>query len=566
MNLERMILGEAVRTTKGVAQDSKSADAKAADGDAAEFAELIDKANRDGSGKGDTNRGLSEPEAKDGESSDATVVPHKLGRERFASLHRLEFEAVLDGAVAEEPQEGDALDPQIADDLLAFQDSDQSEGVQTEDADAVASKSGGQGDRGGKSGRNEDGVELPSNASENASKLPASQVAQHAVEVIASAAASQHSRIGEGQSGDAGEVAEKPSQPEEHEASRFGLQAQAKAANQASAKGGASKLFADVPEILQSLEQVSLRRPRGNGQSGDEAAANPASVKARVVGQETHLPVVPQWRLEAQNRTAKPADATQLPDEGDLTLQSDSETEAQPTGAERSREKRNVRANIATDIVKDVRADARNDANQPGVAQQLGERIREALKTPGAQASNDLSRLERINQPTQTQGSQLVKILDVELTPEHLGSVTVRLSLKGDALSVHVTSGSQAALAQLDSDKEILTEVLKRSGYSVDEVVIVKSEFEPTRHNIGHVRHDAEPQIQRSDFSRAADGDKGTSGMGQEATRDFDHGRNGGSNHAQSHENFIETGGEASGPAQQDPEDDPGRSGRGIVI
>ncbi len=559
MNLERMLLGEPVRTAKGVAQNGKSDDAKASDSDAADFAGLIDKGNRDGAGKGGSNGGPGEVEGNDAETTEAAVASSskRSGGHLHASKNHLEFEAALKSVLSDETQKADA------------------DGVQSEDADGASDEAdGSEHSAHGRAAHSAKSVEVDvesahsnegladhSDSADGASKAALGQVAQGAVE-RAAVAASQQARIAAGSSPASEDAGNSETvRPDQADASKLGAQAGAKANAQAAAKGDGANLFSDVPEILQSLEQVSNKRSRSGQQSGDVAAGNPATVKARVVGQETHLPVVPQWRLAAQNGSGKTADATQVSDDAETVAQTDPELDVDVAAPDRVRDKRGIRAENVADIIKD----ARSGADQPGVGQQLGEKIREALKPAGSQASSDVSSLNRLSQPTQSQGSQLVKILDVELTPEHLGSVTVRLSLKGDALSVHVTSGSQAAMAQLDADKDILTEVLKRSGYSVDEVVIVKSEFEPTRHNFGHSRHDLDTQMQRADASRSAEGDKGAGNNGQGASGGFDRERNGGTNDARSHENVFENNEASSGSSQGD-QSEPAQPSRGIVI
>ena len=556
MNLERMLLGEPVRTAKGVAQNGKSDDAKASGSDAADFAGLIDKGNRDGAGNGGSGRGPSELEGDDAQNAEAAVgsSTKRSGGHLHASKNRMEFEAALESVLSGEVQNADEDGPQPLDADEASDEAGRSEttarvrGAKSGAANALA-------------GDAKDAPGHHSVATDGVPKSALNQIAQVAAETAA-VTASQQSRLAGGFNSASEEGGNsEPARPEQADTSRLGARAGAKANAHAAGKGDGANLFSDVPEILQSLEQVSNKRSRSGQQSGEVGAGNPATVKARVVGQETHLPVVPQWRLAAQNGTGKAADATQVPDDAEALAQTDPELDADALAPDRVRDKRNVRADTVSDIIKD----ARSGSDQPGVGQQLGEKIRDALKPSGAQTGSDISRLNRITQPTQSQGSQLVKILDVELTPEHLGSVTVRLSLKGDALSVHVTSGSQAAMAQLNADKDILTEVLKRSGYSVDEVVIVKSEFEPTRHNFGHSRHDLDTQMQRADVSRSAEGDKGAGSNGQGASGGFDRGRNGDTTNSRNHENIFENN-EATNAASQGDESQPDRPARGIVI
>ncbi|MEQ8824494.1 MAG: flagellar hook-length control protein FliK [Filomicrobium sp.] len=562
MNLERMLVGDTGSVAKGLGKSGQS-DSSVSDEAASEFSDLIDKAGGEAGGRNGQGQGLSEATRDDGEISDAEIKPGPPGREAGAAGLATEFESALDKAALQSQGANGEQGVNVA----GLQDEGVADGAISGD-EAVLGKEAidGLDDSGGVQTRAQSGLALQDDGAQAFSNTPALHDPKNQLTQQSALSQSSQTPAGEQRVSDLASIVsaavgrEKLSQTSSDPAS-LAASSQGQRTVPVSSQTDAADLFADVPEILQSLEQVSQRRGRAGAQAEEAAVANPASVKARVVGQETHLPIVPQWRLAAQAGANKSVDATQVPADGELEAQLAVPKDAKAVSLDTTAERQVSRSELTTDVVKD----GRQDAGQPGVAQQLGDRIRDALKTSGPQSANDLARLQGMGQQqNSTQGSQLVKILDVELTPEHLGSVTVRLALKGDALSVHVTAGSQAALSQLAADKDILTEVLKRSGYVVDEVVIVKTEFEPSRQTFGQMRNDTDPQQQRMDFGRGGEGDRGGAG-GDDAMRGFDHGGDGEPNKSDT----ADAGGEPTDARSSDTAqngNDLGRVADGIVV
>ncbi len=62
----------------------------------------------------------------------------------------------------------------------------------------------------------------------------------------------------------------------------------------------------------------------------------------------------------------------------------------------------------------------------------------------------------------------VVKVLSIELKPANLGSVTVRIALKDNAITVHLETQQREALTAIDREKEALVGALAAAGYSVD--------------------------------------------------------------------------------------------------
>lgn len=62
----------------------------------------------------------------------------------------------------------------------------------------------------------------------------------------------------------------------------------------------------------------------------------------------------------------------------------------------------------------------------------------------------------------------VVKVLELELRPANLGSVTVRLALKDNQISIHIEAQRLDTLAVIEREREALAGALAAAGYSVD--------------------------------------------------------------------------------------------------
>ena len=65
-----------------------------------------------------------------------------------------------------------------------------------------------------------------------------------------------------------------------------------------------------------------------------------------------------------------------------------------------------------------------------------------------------------------------VKVLVIQLQPADLGVVTVRMSLKEDALDLHIEASQQDTAQRLQQDQDSLSKVLRSAGYLIDGVAI----------------------------------------------------------------------------------------------
>lgn len=62
----------------------------------------------------------------------------------------------------------------------------------------------------------------------------------------------------------------------------------------------------------------------------------------------------------------------------------------------------------------------------------------------------------------------VVKVLNIELKPANLGSVTVRIALKDNAITVHIETQQRDTQTAIEREREALVGALAAAGYSVD--------------------------------------------------------------------------------------------------
>ena len=67
---------------------------------------------------------------------------------------------------------------------------------------------------------------------------------------------------------------------------------------------------------------------------------------------------------------------------------------------------------------------------------------------------------------------QPVKVLTIQLHPADLGTVTVRMSLKADAMDVQVEVGRRSTARLIDADRDALTSLLRSAGYHVEGLTV----------------------------------------------------------------------------------------------
>jgi len=128
--------------------------------------------------------------------------------------------------------------------------------------------------------------------------------------------------------------------------------------------------------------------------------------------------------------------------------------------------------------------DKAEDNPSPGTPmQQVIARVRDAVAAdaPAAAATANVTETYVASAP--------VKVLRVELHPVELGEVTVRLSMKGDVVHVHLEAARHETAALLGHDKDALAQALNGAGLVFDGMTVavtVKADAQPAANFSGH--------------------------------------------------------------------------------
>jgi flagellar hook-length control protein FliK len=115
---------------------------------------------------------------------------------------------------------------------------------------------------------------------------------------------------------------------------------------------------------------------------------------------------------------------------------------------------------------------APDDATQPGPGsspvQQLGQRLLSAASDLKSEATAAMAPTS----PDQPQSSAPVRVLSINLHPEELGSVTVRMTQVRDALEVQIEAEHHTTARMLQSDSDALSDMLRNAGIQLDGVTV----------------------------------------------------------------------------------------------
>ncbi|MEO1544136.1 MAG: flagellar hook-length control protein FliK, partial [Pseudomonadota bacterium] len=280
-----------------------------------------------------------------------------------------------------------------------------------------------------------------------------------------------------------------------------------KSQNNGSAASGIAKQVAELLGETADVPDLATSRPVqvNTSQALASGGVFEALPKVAVTRQETHFQVLPNWRLA----NGAPADP-KLPPKSEtpqLVRGSGAAANIAPTSSVASH------AIAATPVLNDVISEgvelpaekvveARRerefspsfqiDKSGPtvrtvgdgemvanGPTAQLYQRVTAEL----ANSKSSLQPGQLMQNPTSTETSSgpALKVLDVKLEPANLGTLSIRLGLKGENLSMHVGSSTLEAITILEAEKHKLTSALRASGYQIDDIVLQRAELEPAR-------------------------------------------------------------------------------------
>jgi hypothetical protein len=99
--------------------------------------------------------------------------------------------------------------------------------------------------------------------------------------------------------------------------------------------------------------------------------------------------------------------------------------------------------------------------------------------SPGSQIARSVTAEIADTDQTTSNKDGVLKVLHIELKPQNLGSVSVRMSLKDDVISLHMETSRHETTAAIEKERSALTSALKSAGYVVDEITTQTAD--PTR-------------------------------------------------------------------------------------
>lgn len=102
-------------------------------------------------------------------------------------------------------------------------------------------------------------------------------------------------------------------------------------------------------------------------------------------------------------------------------------------------------------------------------AQQIADQVAAALAAPDAGQSESTTASTPAQPAT---ASAPVKVLQIQLQPVELGTVTVRMSLKNDVISVEIVAQHHETAMLVDKNRDVLAHVLKSAGYGLDTLAV----------------------------------------------------------------------------------------------
>jgi chemotaxis protein MotD len=80
----------------------------------------------------------------------------------------------------------------------------------------------------------------------------------------------------------------------------------------------------------------------------------------------------------------------------------------------------------------------------------------------------------------------VLKVLSIQLQPLELGTVSVRMRLRNDAIAVEITADRQETARLLQQDREALLRLLQASGLTTDSIQVLSRPAEPATGGVAH--------------------------------------------------------------------------------
>lgn len=214
--------------------------------------------------------------------------------------------------------------------------------------------------------------------------------------------------------------------------------------------------------------------PRAQPQSGHSTAIQPMPSEAAPVAPIPKEAVeqdagtgAPEPLLPARRTTAAADGKAVRPPPDQAAPDGNPQPEQDPELA-RSEEKHGKR--VASTVEEPVAAVTKDVPRAPLSSLMPAQQIAGRVVAAAMAAQQEVARVDR---PSASAASApLVKVLYLQLQPEDLGTITIRMSLKQDALDIRIEASSGDTAGLLQRDQETLAKLIASAGYRVEGMTV----------------------------------------------------------------------------------------------
>lgn len=190
-----------------------------------------------------------------------------------------------------------------------------------------------------------------------------------------------------------------------------------------------------------------------------------------IAGQPVALTGSDQPKSEAQTQTAIGIAAAGGPNKAQADAQfagSFADKDHRDQYAEASAEAR-VDVTGSADVSADFVPDA---GTYPSPARQVAQEVVREVPL--------MKQTERTEQADVKAPLSKLQVLKIQLQPENLGSVNVRIQLRADVIELHIDTSRAETAELLKRDREVLSTIMRAAGYSADDAQIKVTHTDPT--------------------------------------------------------------------------------------
>lgn len=154
----------------------------------------------------------------------------------------------------------------------------------------------------------------------------------------------------------------------------------------------------------------------------------------------------------------------------------------------------------------------------PGVStplQQIGPQITSTAHEMKAQAAEAAT--AATSTPADTGNTGPVRVLNIDLHPADLGSVSVRMSMHGDVLGVQIEAERPETARMLQSDQSALTDMLRTAGLQVDGITVRAANMDTVSAGAGSSQANMQQSDSQSGGAQPDARASGGNGQGRDA-------------------------------------------------